>query len=221
MNPLIEGIAAPLPFSNLDTDQIMPKQFLRIIDKAGLDRGLLYDLRFDEHGAPRPGFVLNQAAYAGTSVLVAGPNFGCGSSREHAVWGLQQFGIRAVIAPSFGEIFYFNAVNNGLLLVSLPAAEVDALLERVSNVGVSDFQQPAGNRVAIDVIAGQIRAADGWTASFALPERHRRMFAQGQDMVGASLLQLPEVERFEAAHWARHPWMKDVARTVRDRLDAA
>ncbi|MGO4400646.1 3-isopropylmalate dehydratase small subunit [Achromobacter sp. PAB15] len=221
MNPLIEGIAAPLPFSNLDTDQIMPKQFLRIIDKAGLDRGLLYDLRFDEHGAPRPGFVLNQAAYAGTSVLVAGPNFGCGSSREHAVWGLQQFGIRAVIAPSFGEIFYFNAVNNGLLLVSLPAAEVDALLERVSNVGVSDSQQPAGNRVAIDVMAGQIRAADGWTASFALPERHRRMFAQGQDMVGASLLQLPEVERFEAAHWARHPWMKDVARTVRDRLNAA
>jgi len=221
MNPLIEGIAAPLPFSNLDTDQIMPKQFLRIIDKAGLDRGLLYDLRFDEHGAPRPGFVLNLAAYAGTSVLVAGPNFGCGSSREHAVWGLQQFGIRAVIAPSFGEIFYFNAVNNGLLLVSLPAAEVDALLERVSNVGVSDSQQPAGNRVAIDVMAGQIRAADGWTASFALPERHRRMFAQGQDMVGASLLQLPEVERFEAAHWARHPWMKDVARTVRDRLDAA
>ncbi|CAB3712703.1 3-isopropylmalate dehydratase small subunit [Achromobacter kerstersii] len=221
MNPLIEGIAAPLPFSNLDTDQIMPKQFLRIIDKAGLDRGLLYDLRFDEHGAQRPGFVLNQAAYAGTSVLVAGPNFGCGSSREHAVWGLQQFGIRAVIAPSFGEIFYFNAVNNGLLLVSLPAAEVDALLERVSNVGVSDSQQPAGNRVAIDVMAGQIRAADGWTASFALPERHRRMFAQGQDMVGASLLQLPEVERFEAAHWARHPWMKDVARTVRDRLNAA
>jgi 3-isopropylmalate/(R)-2-methylmalate dehydratase small subunit len=215
MNPLIEGIAAPLPFSNLDTDQIMPKQFLRIIDKAGLDRGLLYDLRFDEHGAPRPGFVLNQQAYTGTSVLVAGPNFGCGSSREHAVWGLQQFGIRAVIAPSFGEIFYFNAVNNGLLLVSLPPAEVDALLARVSNTDLA-----GGNRVAVDVMAGQVRAADGWTANFTLPERHRRMFAQGQDMVGASLAQLPEVERFEAAHWARHPWMKDVARTVRDRLDA-
>ncbi|MGE8642319.1 MAG: 3-isopropylmalate dehydratase small subunit [Achromobacter sp.] len=215
MNPLIEGIAAPLPFSNLDTDQIMPKQFLRIIDKAGLDRGLLYDLRFDEHGVPRPGFVLNHDAYAGASVLVAGPNFGCGSSREHAVWGLQQFGIRAVIAPSFGEIFYFNAVNNGLLLVSLPPAEVDALLARVSNT-----EEAGGNRVAVDVMAGQVRAADGWTANFTLPERHRRMFAQGQDMVGASLAQLPEVERFEAAHWARHPWMKDVARSVRDRLDA-
>lgn len=216
MNPLIEGIAAPLPFSNLDTDQIMPKQFLRIIDKAGLDRGLLYDLRFDEHGAPRADFVLNQDAYAGTSVLVAGPNFGCGSSREHAVWGLQQFGIRAVIAPSFGEIFYFNAVNNGLLLVSLPPADVDALLARVSNT-----EAPGNHRVVIDVMAGQVRAADGWTAGFTLPERHRRMFAQGQDLVGASLLQLPDVERFEAAHWARHPWMKDVARTVRDRLDSA
>lgn len=215
MNPLIEGIAAPLPFSNLDTDQIMPKQFLRIIDKAGLDRGLLYDLRFDEHGTPRAGFVLNQDAYAGASVLVAGPNFGCGSSREHAVWGLQQFGIRAVIAPSFGEIFYFNAVNNGLLLVSLPPAEVDALLARVSNT-----HEAGANRVAVDVMAGQVRAADGWTADFTLPERHRHMFAQGQDMVGASLAQLPEVERFEAAHWARHPWMKDVARTVRERLDA-
>ncbi|WP_417223892.1 3-isopropylmalate dehydratase small subunit [Achromobacter spanius] len=218
MNPLIEGIAAPLPYSNLDTDQIMPKQFLRIIDKAGLDRGLLYDLRFDEHGAPRADFVLNQDAYAGTSVLVAGPNFGCGSSREHAVWGLQQFGIRAVIAPSFGEIFYFNAVNNGLLLVSLPPADVDALLARVSNTQ----EKASGNhRVTIDVMAGQVRAADGWTAGFTLPERHRRMFAQGQDLVGASLLQLPDVERFEAAHWARHPWMKDVARTVRDRLDSA
>lgn len=216
MNPVIEGVAAPLPYSNLDTDQIMPKQFLRIIDKAGLDQGLLYDLRFDEEGAPRPDCVLNQDAYAGVSILVAGPNFGCGSSREHAVWGLQQFGIRAVVAASFGEIFYFNALNNGLLLVTLPPAAVDALLARVSNTSVA-----GGNRIGIDVLAGQMRAADGWTASFDLPDRHRRMFAQGQDMVGASLSQLPEVERFEARHWARFPWMKDVARQVRDRLDAA
>ena len=103
---LIEGVGAPLPLPNLDTDQIMPKQFLRGIDKSGLDKGLLYDMRFDEHGAPRADFVLNQPAWRDTRVLVAGANFGCGSSREHAVWGLQQFGIRAVIAPSFGEIFY-------------------------------------------------------------------------------------------------------------------
>lgn len=216
MNAMIEGVAAPLPYSNLDTDQIMPKQFLRIIDKAGLDQGLLYDLRFDEHGAPRPGCVLNQPAYAGASILVAGPNFGCGSSREHAVWGLQQFGIRAVIASSFGEIFYFNALNNGLLLVTLPPEAVDALLARVSNTAVAQ-----GNRVGIDVMAGQVRAADGWCTGFDLPDRHRRMFAQGQDMVGATLQHLSDVERFEALHWARFPWMKDVARRVRDRLDAA
>ena len=216
MNQIISGVAAPLPYSNLDTDQIMPKQFLRIIDKAGLDQGLLYDLRFDEHGAPRPDCVLNQPAYAGASILVAGPNFGCGSSREHAVWGLQQFGIRAVIASSFGEIFYFNALNNGLLLVTLPPEAVDALLARVSNTAVAQ-----GNRVGIDVMAGQVRAADGWCTGFDLPDRHRRMFAQGQDMVGATLQHLSDVERFEARHWARFPWMKDVARRVRDRLDAA
>lgn len=216
MTAMIEGVAAPLPYSNLDTDQIMPKQFLRIIDKAGLDKGLLYDLRFDARGAPRPDCVLNQPAYAGASILVAGPNFGCGSSREHAVWGLQQFGIRAVIASSFGEIFYFNALNNGLLLVTLPPAEVDALLSKVSNISAA-----GSNRVGIDVMAGQVRAADGWQARFDLPARHRSMFAQGQDMVGATLQQLPEVARFEARHWARFPWMKDVARQVRDRLDAA
>jgi len=208
----IDGIAAPLPYSNLDTDQIMPKQFLRIIDKAGLDRGLLYDLRFDAAGQPRPDFVLNQPAYQGAAILVAGPNFGCGSSREHAVWGLQQFGIRAIVAPSYGEIFYFNALNNGLLLVSLPDDAVQALLVRVSD--------PARNRVAIDVLAGRVRADDGWEAGFALPERHRRMFAEGRDMVGATLAQLGAVEAFEAAHWQRHPWMRDVAAGVRARLDA-
>jgi len=213
---IIEGIAAPLPIANLDTDQIMPKQFLRGIDKAGLDAGVLYDLRFDGAGAPRPGFVLNQPGYAGAPILLGGANFGCGSSREHAVWGLQQFGIRAVIASSFGEIFYFNALNNGLLLVTLPPAEVDALLSKVSNTSAA-----GANRVSIDVMAGQVRAADGWTAHFDLPARHRHMFAQGQDMVGATLQQLPDVERFEARHWARFPWMKDVARQVRDRLDAA
>lgn len=191
----------------------MPKQFLRIVDKAGLDRGLLYDLRFDAAGAPRADCVLNQPAYAGASILVAGPNFGCGSSREHAVWGLQQFGIRAVIAPSFGEIFFFNALNNGLLLVALPAPDVDALLQRVSNT--------ASPRVEIDVLAGRVRAADGWAASFQLSARHRDMFAHGRDMVGATLAQLDAVARYEAAHWARHPWLKDTARRVRARLDAA
>ncbi|SAI51476.1 3-isopropylmalate dehydratase small subunit [Bordetella ansorpii] len=209
----IEAVAAPLPYSNLDTDQIMPKQFLRIIDKAGLDRGLLYDLRFDETGAPRADFVLNQPAWRDAGILVTGPNFGCGSSREHAVWGLQQSGIRAIIAASYGEIFYFNAMNNGLLLVTLAPAEVDALLGLVGD--------PARNRVAIDVAAGQVHGADGWRACFTLAERHRRMFAEGQDMVGATLSQLADIEAFEAGHWQRHPWMQDVAAKMRRRLDQA
>ena len=112
---IIDGIGAAIPTPNLDTDQIMPKQFLRGIDKAGLAQGLLYDLRHDAQHQLRPDFVLNRPAYKGASILVGGSNFGCGSSREHAVWGLQQFGIQAVIAPSFGEIFYSNAMNNRLL----------------------------------------------------------------------------------------------------------
>jgi 3-isopropylmalate/(R)-2-methylmalate dehydratase small subunit len=215
MNELhrIEGIAAPLPYSNLDTDQIMPKQFLRIIDKKGLDRGLFYDLRFDEAGAERPEFVLNQAGYRGASILVAGPNFGCGSSREHAVWGLRQFGIRAVIAPSFGEIFYFNAMNNGLLLISLQDAQVQDLLHAVAD--------PARARLHVDVPAGEVRTAAGASLRFSLSDRHRDMFAHGRDLVGASLQQLDAIAAFETGHWQARPWLKDVARTVRQRLDGA
>jgi 3-isopropylmalate/(R)-2-methylmalate dehydratase small subunit len=208
---LIEAIAAPLPFSNLDTDQIMPKQFLRILGKEGLDRGLLYDLRCDESGQPRPDFVLNQPAYQGAGILVAGPNFGCGSSREHAVWGLMQYGVRAIVAPSFGEIFYFNALNNGLLLISLPQAGVDSLLRRVAD--------PGSCRLSIDVARGEVQDASGERYAFDLSERHRRMFLEGQDLVGATLAALPDIERFEAGHRARHPWMQDVASRVRARLD--
>ncbi len=210
-NAILSGIAAPLPYSNLDTDQIMPKQFLRIIDKAGLDRGLLYDLRFDAQGRPRPDCVLNQPGYAGACFLVAGPNFGCGSSREHAVWGLQQFGIRAVIAPSFGEIFFSNAMNNGLLLVSLPEDGVQSLLRRVAD--------PAQAGLTVDVAAGRLHDAGGARYDFALSPRHRLRFVEGLDMVAASLRQLDAVARFEARHWQRLPWMKDVARQVRQRLD--
>ncbi len=131
----IAGVAAALPIANLDTDQIMPKQFLRGIDKSGLDKGVLYDLRFDGEGKPRADFVLNRPEYAGCQILVAAENFGCGSSREHAVWGLLQFGIRAVIAPSFGEIFHSNAMNNGLLLVVAPQARRRSLHARCPGAG--------------------------------------------------------------------------------------
>ncbi|MGC0153500.1 3-isopropylmalate dehydratase small subunit [Chromobacterium vaccinii] len=205
----IEGMAAPLPVSNLDTDQIMPKQFLRRIDKAGLAEGLLYDMRFDADGKPRPEFVLNQAEYAATEILVAGPNFACGSSREHAVWGLQQYGIKAVIAPSFGEIFYSNAMNNGLMLVALDEADVDTIL--------ADVSKPEHSRLVIDATSMSVRSKS-LTTSFSLSERHRRMFLEGLDMIGATLAMQEQIRAFSAGHWRQRPWLKDIASTTKNRL---
>ena len=207
---LIEGVGAPLPLPNLDTDQIMPKQFLRGIDKSGLDKGLLYDMRFDEHGAPRADFVLNQPAWRDPRVLVAGANFGCGSSREHAVWGLQQFGIRAVIAPSFGEIFYSNAMNNRLLLAMLPQADVDILMR-----AVSDPVAPASIR--IDLSSMTVRAGS-FTTSFSMSARHLDMFRRGLDIIGMSLTHAADIDAFARRHHAASPWLRDVAATTMARL---
>ena len=205
----IEGVAAPLPIGNLDTDQIMPKQFLRGIDKAGLDQGLLYDLRFDAAGEPRSDCVLNRAEYAGCRVLVGGENFGCGSSREHAVWGLLQYGIRAIVAASFGEIFYSNAMNNLLLLATVPQAAVDSLLLDVAN--------PMTNWVSIDIRDRTIRSRNHH-AQFSLLPRHHRLFVDGLDMVGASLAEKDAIAAFEQAHWERQPWLKTVSSLTRNRL---
>jgi 3-isopropylmalate/(R)-2-methylmalate dehydratase small subunit len=205
----IEGIAAPLPVANLDTDQIMPKQFLRRIDKAGLADGLLYDMRFDLDGKARTDFVLNQPDYVGTQILVAGPNFGCGSSREHAVWGLQQYGIKAVIAPSFGEIFYSNAMNNSLMLVALNEGDVEVILGDVAN--------RESNQVVIDVESMTVRS-QSLTASFSLSERHRRMFLEGLDMIGATLAMQDQINEFSTNHWHTRPWLKDIAAVTRNRL---
>ena len=208
---IIEGVAAPLPIANLDTDQIIPKQFLRGIDKAGLARGILYDLRFDEAGAARPDFVLNQPDYAGAPILLGGANFGCGSSREHAVWGLQQFGVRAVVASSFGEIFYSNAMNNGLMLATVPEDYVQRLLALAA-------ASPVPLQVRVDVDRLEVASAAG-TVRFTLSERHRRMFMDGLDMLGASLLHLPAIEAFAQRWQADKPWLKDVALHARARLD--
>jgi 3-isopropylmalate/(R)-2-methylmalate dehydratase small subunit len=207
----IEGIAAPLPMPNLDTDQIMPKQFLRGIDKSGLDRGLLYDLRFDGQHQPRPDFVLNRPEYRDTRILVGGSNFGCGSSREHAVWGLLQYGIRAVIASSFGEIFYSNAMNNRLLLVMLP----EETMQRI----MADANAPATATIAIDVATMTVRS-HSVEASFTLSERHRNMFLQGLDMIGATLALDEQIHAFRLRHEAARPWLKDVAHVTRAHLGA-
>jgi 3-isopropylmalate/(R)-2-methylmalate dehydratase small subunit len=205
----IAGVAAALPIANLDTDQIMPKQFLRGIDKAGLDRGVFYDLRFDGDATPRPDFILNRAEYVGCRILVAGENFGCGSSREHAVWGLLQFGIRAVIAPSFGEIFYSNAMNNGLLLIAVSQADVDRF--------TADVQKPASNQIAIDVDRLQVRSRTH-VAKFKMSVRHRAMFLDGLDLVGASLAHSEAIAEFERKHWERQPWLQSIGAVVRARV---
>ncbi|WGS48731.1 3-isopropylmalate dehydratase small subunit [Paraburkholderia sp. D15] len=194
----IEGTAAPLPIDNLDTDQIMPKQFLRIIDKAGLSEGLLYDLRVDAHGKLRDDCVLNQPAYRGARVLLGGANFGCGSSREHAVWGLQQGGFDAVIAPSFAEIFYSNAMNNRLLLVQLERDQVDALLRDAND-------DPAAT-LRIDIEQQTVTSARGLVFTFPLGARHKQMVIEGMDTIDLTLASLPDIEAFEREHFARHPW---------------
>jgi len=205
----IDGHAAALRIENLDTDQIMPKQFLRGIDKSGLKEGLLYDLRFDKQGQPRPEFVLNRAEYTGASILIGGSNFGCGSSREHAVWGLQQFGIRAVVASSYAEIFYSNAMNNRLLLVTLPPETIAQLMD--------DADDPAANAVGIDVTAQTLKSRRV-QAGFELMPRHRRMFLEGLDSIGLSLTYQPQIATFANDHWARQPWLRDVAAATMSRL---
>ncbi len=196
----IEGVAALIPINNLDTDQIMPKQFLRTINKEGLAKGVLYDLRFDDSGMKRPNFILNRDGYSATAILIGGSNFGCGSSREHAVWGLQQLGIKAVIAPSFGEIFFSNAFNNRLLLITLEQNIVNSLAAEVA--------QAAAHRLSIDLETLQIRTPSGHTINFSVSPRNRRMMMEGLDMIAMTLEHLPAIQQFEAQHFDAAPWMR-------------
>ncbi|AEC20856.1 3-isopropylmalate dehydratase [Pusillimonas sp. T7-7] len=203
--PYVEGIAAPLPIANLDTDQIMPKQFLRGIDKEGLGQGVLYDLRFGPDGLPRKDFVLNQDAYSGTHVLIGAENFGCGSSREHAVWGLMQYGIQAVIAPSFGEIFYSNAINNRLLVAQVSEANVYRLME-------ISHKQP-GTSIRLDIDSLTIHAADE-VFNFQLAPRYRAAFLEGLDMVATTLKSMDEIKLFAEKWVCEHPWLENVGQKV-------
>lgn len=202
---MMEGVAAPLMIRNLDTDQIMPKQYLKGVDKSGLDAGVLRDLRYDPDGALREDFVLNRPEYAGASILVGGENFGCGSSREHAVWGLLQFGIRAVVAPSFGEIFYNNAVNNLLLPATVSTADVQQFVE--------DISDPSRNRMAIDLERLRVESANH-CAGFSLSSRHHDMFLKGQDLIDYSLGYVRDLRAFLGDYWLRHPGRRDIGRRV-------
>ena len=197
---VIAGTAAPLPVNNLDTDQIMPKQFLLGIDKSGLARGLLHDLRLDANGHVREQFVLNRPEYQGSKILIGGANFGCGSSREHAVWGLQQGGFEAVIAPSYGEIFYFNSTNNRLLLVTLLPEQVEAL--------VAELENGSDKQVSIDVENEVVLTPSGQRFQFSLPARQKQMLVEGLDMIGLTLRQKEAIDAFETRHWAAQPWCR-------------
>jgi 3-isopropylmalate/(R)-2-methylmalate dehydratase small subunit len=195
----VSGKAAPMLAANVDTDVIMPKQFLKGIDRAGLDRGLFFDLRFLADGQPDPGFVLNQPTWQGASFLVVGPNFGCGSSREHAVWGLQQMGIRALIGSSFAGIFYDNCQRNGVLLITLEEAVAQHLGQVVS--------QPELATLAIDLEAQQIRLANGEVIDFQIDTLRKTSLLLGLDAIGSTLQRREQISAFECRHLADNPWL--------------
>jgi 3-isopropylmalate/(R)-2-methylmalate dehydratase small subunit len=177
----------------------MPKQFLKGIDRSGLDVGLFHDLRFDETGAIRPEFILNQPAWQGASFLVVGDNFGCGSSREHAVWGLMQYGVRALIGTSFAGIFFDNCARNGLLAITLPEADVQLLMRLAEN--------PAANRLTIDLERQLILEADV-EIGFDIDPRRKEALLYGLDAIGQTLLLRDEILAFQHKHFEVHPWFQ-------------
>lgn len=191
----VQGVAAALPLSNLDTDQIMPKQFLRGIDRQGLSRGVLYELRFDTSGAARPQFVLNQSPWNQACFLVVGSNFGCGSSREHAVWGLRELGIRGIVGTSFGGIFADNCLRNGVPALSLPPEHIDRLSALV--------QHPNRCELRVDLATQTVTSlADGIVVPVDLDPWQRDMLMQGLDPVGMTLTRAPDIRDFETRYWA-------------------
>lgn len=193
----LTSVAVPLPIDNCDTDQIMPKQFLRGIDKSGLARGTFFNMRYDAQGHLREDCLFNQPEYKDAKMIVAGPNFGCGSSREHAVWGLMQMGFRVVIATGFGEIFYSNCFNNGLLAAKVTPEVSEEIFEAVGR---------GAKALTIDVAHRTISDGEK-TWSFEIGERHQHMMLEGLDMVGATLKDLDAIRDFKNRHEAQVPWM--------------
>ena len=199
---IVTGKAAPLPAPNIDTDVIMPKQFLKGVDRKGLNIGAFFSLRFDASGSPNPGFILNQPGWEDARFLITGPNFGCGSSREHAVWGLSQLGIRALIGTSFAGIFNDNCQRNGLLTVTLPPAVIDDLITRVTHRET--------NTLTIDLPRQTITLkADGLTISFDIEPLRKDALMRGLDGVSATLQQYAgDIRAFEQAHHGVNPWLR-------------
>ena len=198
---VLKGVAAPMPMVNVDTDMIMPKQFLKTIKRTGLGKAAFFDMRFNDDGSEKPDFVLNKPQYRTAKILIAGANFGCGSSREHAPWGILDMGIRCVIAPSFADIFYNNCFKNGILCVTLPQADVDVLMKKASSGNT------AGADFTVDLETKTITAPDGGVTKFDLDATRRHNLLNGLDDIGLTLQHLDKITAFEAKQKAEQPWL--------------
>ena len=194
----LQGIAAPFPMVNVDTDRVIPARFLKTIKKTGLGKNLFNELRYNQDGSEIPDFVLNRPAYREARILVAGDNFGCGSSREHAPWALVDFGIRCVIAPSFADIFNNNASKNGMLLIALPQETVDRLME--------DAEKGGNARLAVDLEKQQITRPDGEVIDFDIDPFKKHCLLNGLDDIALTLQKDDKIGAFESAHKAAQPW---------------
>ena len=195
----LTGVAAPLPMVNVDTDMIIPARFLKTIKRTGLGANLFNTLRFDTDGQERPDFVLNKAAYRDAKILVAGNNFGCGSSREHAPWALDDFGIRCVIAPNFADIFYNNSFKNGMLLIKLPKEQVDRLTEAA--------ERGANATMTVDLEAQEITGPDGEVIKFEIDAFKKHCLLNGLDDISLTMEKDDKISAFEEKRKASQPWM--------------
>ena len=200
----LTGVAAPLPMINIDTDKIIPKQFLKTIERKGLGKGLFDELRRRPDGTEIAEFVLNQPQYRNAEILIAGDNFGCGSSREHAPWALLDFGIRCIIAPSFADIFYNNSFKNGILPIALPQQVVDQLME--------DARKGANAKIAIDLEAQTITRPDGEVIHFDLDPFRKHCLLNGLDDIGLTMEKGQRIDSYEGQQQASQPWLYAAAR---------
>ena len=194
----LEGVAAPLKIINVDTDMIIPKQYLKTIKRTGLGKGLFSEQRYKDDGSENPDFILNKPAYRNAKVLVAGDNFGCGSSREHAPWALLDFGIRCVISTSFGDIFYNNCFKNGILPVVVSPEDLEKLLD--------DASRGANATLTVDLEAMEIRGPDGGVVKFDLDEFRRHCLLNGLDDIGLTLQKSKSIDNFEKGYAESRPW---------------
>ncbi len=195
----LTGVAAPLPMVNVDTDMIIPKQHLKTIARTGLGRALFDEMRYRDDGSENPDFVLNRPAYREAEILIAGDNFGCGSSREHAPWALMDFGIRCVIAPSFADIFHTNCFKNGILPIALPEAQVDALMR--------DAERGSNARMTVDLEAQTVTTSDGQVFPFEIDPHQKNCLLEGLDDIALTLERAPAIDAFEARAAQARPWV--------------